>query len=226
VDGVIAVTGRDVQIIRQAAPEARIELLPNGVDCAYFSPRAAAEGLRLVFVGTLDYPPNQQAIQNFWEAVWPRLRPRQVPWVIAGSGLPKALEFVHRDPLIQFHQNAPDVRQFLDAQAILVAPILVGGGSRLKILTALAMGCPVVTTSIGCEGLDVQDGVQVLIADDPETMLGQVERLLDDAALRQKLGRAGRQLVLEKYDWAQVLAPLERIYAGLARQGEPPLSGR
>lgn len=102
-----------------------------------------------------------------------------------------------------------------DSNAIMVVPLQVGGGSRLKILTALAMGCPVVSTSLGCEGLEVLDGEHVLIADTPEAMLQMVNRLIDDPPLRLMLSQNGRCLAEKSYDWGIVLQPLQSIYKNL-----------
>lgn len=211
----IAVTERDRQMMLETVPFEKTSLLPNGVNSRHFQPATSAGELKFVFLGGLDYPPNQQAIRNFHDYVWPSLQPRRIPWYIIGSGVPGGLEFVHNDPHIKFLHNPPDVRPYLDSNAIMVVPLLVGGGSRLKVLTALAMGCPVVSTSLGCEGLEVADGKHVLLADTPDAMLEQVVRLIEDPQLRLELGRNGRQLAERLYDWQIVLQPLQSIYEKL-----------
>lgn len=215
VDHCITVTQRDFQMMSETIPVKKISLLPNGVDTQYFQPPANPGELKLIFIGGLSYPPNQQAIRNFRESVWPYLHSYKVPWYIIGSGMPEDLDFVHSDPQIHFLQNVPDIRPYLDSNSIMVVPLQVGGGSRIKILTALAMGSPVVSTTIGCEGLDVIDGKHILIADDPQAMLAHIDRLFKNPLLRMSLSRAGRQLVETHYDWRIVLEPLQSIYHDL-----------
>ena len=215
VDHCIAVTQRDFEMMAETIPAQKISLLPNGVDTRYFQPSPNPGELKLIFIGTLDYPPNQQAIRNIWEFIWPNLRQQQIPWYIIGSGMPGDLDFVHSDPQIHFLHNIPDIRPYLDSNSIMVVPLQVGGGSRIKILTALAMGSPIVSTAIGCEGIDVTNEEHILIADDPQTMLTQINRLCKDPLLRISLSRSGRQLVEKHYDWGIVLEPLHSIYNNL-----------
>ena len=116
---------------------------------------------------------------------------------------------------LSLHSNIPDERPFLDNNSIVIVPLWSGGGSRIKILTALAMGCPVVSTTIGAEGLDLEDGLHLLIADTPDEIQTAVEGLTTDDRLRRALGLQGRNRVVEAYDWSNTLAPMQKIYEAL-----------
>jgi polysaccharide biosynthesis protein PslH len=209
----IAVTERDQHMMAAIIPPERVSLLPNGVDCTHYTPHPPATEVRLVFIGCLAYPPNTSAIAYFLEHVWPRLSHTGLRFQVVGSGSSAPLDPLLKDqPMVSLHLNVPDERPFLDHNAIVVAPLWAGGGSRIKILTALAMGCPVVSTTIGAEGLDLQDGSHLLLADSPEAIQAAIQRLYRDAALRQELGLQGRARVLEAYDWLLTLAPMQDIY--------------
>jgi glycosyltransferase involved in cell wall biosynthesis len=209
----IAVTERDRQMMAAVKPPERVSLLPNGVDCTHYVPRPASPELRLVFIGCLAYPPNTSAVAYFLEHVWPALRYSGLHFQVIGSGSSAPLDPLLKDqPMVSLHLNVPDERPYFDHNAIVVVPLWAGGGSRIKILTALAMGCPVVSTTIGAEGLDLQNGRHLLLADSSEAMQTAIQRLVRDDALRRDLGNQGRARVLEAYDWSYTLASMQEIY--------------
>jgi glycosyltransferase involved in cell wall biosynthesis len=213
----IAVTERDRDIMAEVIPSARISLLPNGVDCNHYTPQPILPEVRLVFIGCLAHPPNTNAVAYFLKRVWPSMRRNDIHFQIIGSGSPAALlPFLEGESRITLHTDVPDERPYLDTNSIVIVPLLSGGGSRIKILTALAMGCPVVSTTIGAEGLDLQDGRHLLIADTPEEMRTAIERLQGDELLRMELAREGRQRVEAAYDWSNTLAPMQGIYQSLS----------
>jgi glycosyltransferase involved in cell wall biosynthesis len=209
----IAVTERDRQMMAEVLPQERLSLLPNGVDCSHYTPQPAKPEVRLVFIGCLAHPPNTNAVAYFLKHIWPRIRQNGLPFEIIGSGSPAPLSpYLDGESGISLHTNVPDERPYLDFNSIVVVPLWSGGGSRIKILTALAMGCPVVSTTVGAEGLDLENGRHLLIADTPETIQVAIERLQSDEQLRQELGRQGRQRIVEAYDWSNTLAPMQKIY--------------
>jgi len=184
-----------------------VEVVPNGVDCQHNRPGLAS--LRpntLIFNGALTYSANYDAMQYFLAEIYPRIR-QQVPEVsltITGSlrnvnpsGL-SLYESVHLSGYVD------DIRPLVTGSAVCVVPIRQGGGTRIKILEAMALGTPVVTTHKGAEGLEVTPGENVLLADDPEEFAAQVVRLLREPALRTCLTQNARQLVEEKYDWGRI----------------------
>lgn len=202
-----AVSERDASQLRSwGCPD--VEVVPNGVDTSYFAPRSGpmGESRTLVFTGSMDWRPNQDAIAWFARDVHPHL-------LMNG---PYRLDVVGRDPPPRFREHAglppeitltgtvEDVRPFVAASAIFVTPLRIGGGSRLKILEALAMEKPVVSTRIGAEGLDLVAGRDLLIADDGESFAAAVERLLTSPDLARQLAEAGGRVVRSHYEWDAV----------------------
>ncbi|MGQ9841834.1 MAG: glycosyltransferase, partial [Anaerolineae bacterium] len=182
----------------------RVALIPNGVDCAHNRPGLAQpQPNSLVFNGSLTYSANYDAMQWFLAQVWPRIR-AQVPaatLTITGSTAGVNLTGLALDDHVRLTGYVEDVRLPVAEAAVAIAPIRQGGGTRLKILEAMALGTPVVATAKGAEGLDVVDGEHLLLADDPERFAASVLRLLADDALAARLAADARRLVEGRYDW-------------------------
>ena len=185
----------------------RVEVVPNGVDCAHNRPGLAQPRPNsLVFNGSLTYSANYDAVQWFLAEVWPRIR-AQVPeatLAITGATAGVDLAGLALDDSVTLLGYVEDVRLPVAGAAVAVAPIRQGGGTRLKILEAMALGTPVVATSKGAEGLDVADGEHLLLADDPERFASQTIRLVSDADLHGRLAANARHLVETRYDWQQI----------------------
>lgn len=210
-DLILATSDRDAETLRALLPGRPVRVVPNGVDTTAFdmgSAGSAALGAeeapgRVVFTGTLGYYPNVQAVLHFAAQCWPRIR-AAVPdatWQIVGSYPPPEVLHLGELPGVTVTGAVPAVPPYLASAAVAVAPLLIGGGTRLKILEAFAMGRAVVATSIGCEGLVVEDGRHLLVADDAMAFADAVIALLRDAERRAALGAAGRALVEERYTW-------------------------
>lgn len=201
-------------------------VIPNGVDVAHFRPRrdVAVEPGTLVFFGTLDYFPNQDGVRHLLADVWPRLAaavPSARLRIIGPHPTPEVLAW--RGPRVEVVGCVEDLRPHLARAAVVVAPLRVGGGTRFKILEAMAMGRPVVSTTIGAEGLEVEDGRELLVADGPEAFAAAVRRVLADEPLARSLGAAGRALVERRYGWPAIASDLERFLWNLrARRGDAP----
>ena len=211
----------DRQGLLELAPRARVSVVPNGVDTSYFhlSGPAAGDPDRLLFTGKMEYQPNSDAVGFFMAEVMPRVRrarPGAHLEVVGMSPPPHLLELAQGQPMT-VHGAVPDVRPFAERCGISVVPLRAGSGTRLKILEALAMERAVVSTRIGAEGLDVVDGEHLLLADRPEDFAERVIALMEDDALRARLGRKGRQLVEERYDWKVVAGLLDEAYRSAAR---------
>jgi len=212
-DLVIAVSADDRERLHRLAPRSRCVAIPTGVDTSYFQPAGAPEARnRLVFTGSMDWYPNEDAILYFAEAILPRIR-AEVPDV--------TLSVVGRNPSARLREAAvragivvtgtvDDVRPYIDEAALYIVPLRAGGGTRLKIFEALAMGKAVVSTRVGAEGLALTPGRDVAIADQPDAFASAVATLLRDPARRSALGRAGRQLVQRRYSWEQVSSEFEQ----------------
>lgn len=198
----------DRERLHEIVPEANTVVVPNGVDCEYFTSedRPVRPG-SLVFVGTMNWYPNVQAMVYFLREIWPGLKAR-VPAVtldIAGSNPPESLVHMARSlPDVTVHGYLPDVRPLIDSAAVYICPIRDGGGTKLKILDAFAMRKCVVAHPIACEGIDVTAGKDVVLASTPEEFVHEIESLLRDEGRRDELARAARRLVEIRYSYREI----------------------
>jgi glycosyltransferase involved in cell wall biosynthesis len=226
-DGVVAVSEEDRRMLLRLQPAARIGVVPNGVDTAHFS-RSALAGERagpvslaantLVFSGTLDFRPNVDAVLWFMREVLPRIRARrpEVRLLVVGKRPAPALRALAAQGLLTLTGEVPDARPYIAGAAVYVVPMRIGGGVRLKLLEALALEVPVVSTTMGAEGVaGLRADEHCLLADDPADFAIAVLRLLDDPMLGRRLGAAGRELARERYDWTVIVPRLEALYAEL-----------
>ena len=243
-DAHIVVSERDAERLRFLNPEASVFVVENGVDTAYYSDEQVEQAHaawrvqharngsgarnRIVFVGSMDYHANVEGVASFAREVWPRLRARQpelVFTIVGRDPLPQVRELA-RIPGVEVTGTVDDVRPYYREALASVVPLNVGGGSRLKILEAMAAGVPVVSTSLGAEGLKVQDGENILIADTGEQLVESISSVVENADLRNQLRERGRALVSERYDWSTLGASLFRIYEELrstsAKRSVPP----
>jgi len=211
----IVVSDLDARRLSGIAPNAAIEVISNGVDAAYWRPRpdAAIEG-RIVFAGTLSWFPNRDAISFLLDEIWPALRStdRHRSLLLVGRNPPAMAVAAARDPCVQVTGFVSDARPYIASASICVSPVRVGGGTRLKILDALAMAKPVVATQLAVEGLDLVEGVHYLRADSAPEFVAQVRRLEDDPVLRTALGDAGRELVAGRFDWRVIGSRLDAAF--------------
>lgn len=211
----IAVSDEDAQMLQQISPQARISSVSTGVDIDFFKPDPAAQinPVELVFSGSMDWHPNEDAMLFFMDKVLPRVRQEipQLTLTIVGRNPSSRLQTTAKNANVEVTGTVSDIRPWLNRAAVYIVPLRIGGGTRLKIYEALAMGKAVVTTTIGAEGLNLQDGVHLLHADNAETLARQVVRLLHDPALASNLGTAGRQLVEANYAWSQVARQFETL---------------
>lgn len=207
------------------APRARILVAPNGVDLGLHHPTppdAQVPG-RVLFVGPTYHLPNRDALHFFLDDVWPRVRAMHPGATFRSLGRsPEAHRaFVDAQPEARALGLVPDVRPHVAEASCIVVPLRAGGGTRIKILEAWALGKAVVTTRIGCEGLDARHGENALIADDPAEFAAEVTRVLADPALRHRLGAAGRRTVEERYGWDGIGATLRERYLEIAGRSAP-----
>jgi glycosyltransferase involved in cell wall biosynthesis len=198
------------------APQARTAVVPNGVDLDFFragATPAVRAPTTLLFFGAIDYHPNTDAMLFFAREVMPLLRSRvpRVRLCIVGRRPPEAVTAL-RGPDVEVAGAVEDVRPYLERAAVVIVPLRLGGGTRLKILEALAMGKAVVSTTLGAEGLDVVPDRDLLLADDPATFAAQIRRLLDDPELAARIGAAGRRVVEARYGWGASVERLSAFY--------------
>lgn len=219
-DGIVAVSPLEQRWIQEQAPGAATELLPNGVNVEQFSPVAAADPSRtMLFTGLMNYPPNIDAVVWFCDSVLPivhRTHP-EVEFTIVGDKPARSVLALGARPRVTITGRVPDVRPYLADCLGLIVPVRSGAGTRLKILEAMAMRRPVVSTSLGAEGLDVAHGRNILLGDTPEELAAHIISLIEHPDLADRLGNSGRSLVQADYDWSACLAGLEDLYQALVR---------
>lgn len=213
---VLAVSEADKQTFERLYPGAvrrPIHVVQTGVDTQYFRPvPAASSNPHLVFTGSMDWLPNEDGMVFFVNDVLPHIR-RVYPDVtlsIIGRAPTPAVQRLADRAGITVTGRVDDVRPHVGAGTVYVVPLRIGGGTRLKIFEAMAMGKAVVSTTIGAEGLPVTPGQDILIADEPEAFAGAVVALLRDAGMRARIESEGRRLVVERYDWSAVAGDFER----------------
>ena len=206
-DGVVCTSDRDLAALKRLTALRASAVVPNGVDIETFLPADPAARVpgRVIFTGTMGYYPNVQAVLFFAEKCWPAIRARlpDATWEIVGSHPPAEVLALAALPGVTVTGAVADVRPHLAAASVAIAPLLIGGGTRLKILEAFATGTPMVSTRIGCEGLAVVPGVSLLVEDDPPAFAEAVVRVLTDASLRARLSLAGRSVAESTYGWAR-----------------------
>jgi len=204
VDGCLVTSKREAQIVLAHAPDTPVAVAPNGVDLGHFRPaREVPRPNSLVFNGILTYRPNLVAAHWLIEEVWPLVQSRHpdATLTVVGRAYPADLQKLKR-PGVLLTGEVPDIRPYLQRAAVIGVPVRMGGGTRLKVVEGLAMGKAIVSTSLGCEGLEIRDGQHVLIADDAGAFADKIVHLFANRAARAELGQAGRALVERYYSWS------------------------
>jgi glycosyltransferase involved in cell wall biosynthesis len=201
----IAVSELDMSMFKQIAPSARFEVVENGVDIRYFEPRNDNSIKdRLIFAGRLDQYSNRDAILHFCASVWPLVRdtiPEMSFTIIGSNPPPHLIEIAKNDRRIDLLGYVDDVRPHFARAMAMVCPIRDGGGTRVKILDAMAMGMPIISTTIACEGIHVVPGVDLLIADTPAEFNEKIREVYKNDTLRATLGARARAKAEEIYSW-------------------------
>ena len=207
-DAIAAITQEDAELMRKAAPEAKINIIPAGVDTDYFHPTdVEVDPNSIISIGTLDWDPNYDATRFFLDEIFPLILKRFPSTVfhIVGAAEHRILPYAEKfGDSVRVHGRVPDVRDYLARSAVLVVPLRIGGGMRLKLLEAFAMGKAIVSTSIGAEGNKAENGTHLLIRDSADAFAGGVAELLSDAELRQRLGESARTFVMKDYTWEKI----------------------
>lgn len=203
-------------------PYQRLEALPIGVDTDYFCPNPGPrEPYTLLSIGTLSWPANADSVLWFYHEIYPPLK-QQFPdlrFVIVGTNPPPTIRRLAADPLVEVTGWVEDVRPYLAHSTLLIVPMRVGSGMRVKILNALAMGLPVISTSVGCEGIAVTPGHTILIADEASTFRQRIADLLEDPRQQQALSKNGIALIREQYSWNAIY---RRVQASVAEMFAQP----
>lgn len=211
----ITVSEDDARELVTICPQAVAEVIPNGVDTNYFVPRRGEEELLAIFTGGMNMFANRDGVDWFVKEVWPLVR-RELPDArfVAIGQKPSAqlVAAVARGDGVEAPGYIADIRPAVARAAVYVVPLRVGGGTRLKVLDAMAQGKAIVSTSLGAEGIDVEDGVHLVLADDARSFAGRVVELLRDPARRTGLGDAARERAVERYSWPILGRKLGDLY--------------
>jgi polysaccharide biosynthesis protein PslH len=216
--GHVVCSEREREQLHRMEPAARIAVVPNGVDTAYFADGGSpGTRHRIVFVGAMRYPPNIEAAVTFVHNVWPHLRDHLPGYTLTlvGANPVPAVTALRDIAGVEVTGTVPDVRPYYREALAAIVPLRTGGGTRLKILEAMAAGVPVVSTALGAEGLSVAPGKNILLADvdDSESWLRALAGLAESEERPRELTSAGLQLVRDSYDWTSLGESLCRIYA-------------
>ena len=190
-------------------------LVENGVDLEQFRPAGSGESCELLFLGSLDWFPNRDAVEYMVQEILPLIQSATPIATLRVVGRRPPKDFVRRIaavPGVEVLGEVDDVRPCLERAGVIVVPLRIGGGSRIKILEALAMGKAVVSTRVGAEGLAVQDGHNILLADNPQDFAARVQQLMGSEEARSRLGKNGRDLVEQRYSWDDCAAALEAAW--------------
>jgi glycosyltransferase involved in cell wall biosynthesis len=216
---VLAVSENDQQALREVTGEsASIEIVPITVDARRFEGIWATrdpQQKKLFTIGTMFWPPNNEGVIWWLREGYEHLQKDcpDIVYDVVGARPPQTLQALSKKYRgVQLHGYVADLKPFWKYAGALAVPILSGGGVRVKILEAMAVGMPVISTTIGCEGLAVRDGEHLLIADTPKAFASACAVVLQDPKLAQKLAQNARQLLLERYDRAVALRSLDAVY--------------
>jgi glycosyltransferase involved in cell wall biosynthesis len=219
----VAVSPEDAARMRDDFLAQRVAVVDNGVDTSYFRPsRQDRLPGQILFLGSLDWRPNQDAVRILLDRIFPEVRRRHTKarLCIVGRNPP---EWLHRETslrdAVELHPNPPDVRPFLNGSAVMAVPLRIGGGSRLKILESLACGLPVVSTRVGAEGLCLVPGKHLDVVENAEDMVEALVHCLRNPARAEFMADQARRFVAERYDWSVLAEKLERVWSECAQRG-------
>jgi glycosyltransferase involved in cell wall biosynthesis len=224
---VIAVSEHDRRFMSAWVDPSRVTVVPTGVDLRQYQPDFSERELRpiVMFVGAMDWEPNIDAVEFFCKEVWPSVLTQipQAKFRIVGRNPDKRVQRVAGDS-IEVTGRVPAVIDQLREAAVVIVPLRIGGGTRLKIYEAMAAGKAIVSTSVGAEGLDVHHGRDIALADDPKGFAEAVLMLLQNVDVRKRYERAAAELAA-RYDWPAVAARFEEVLEKVAGQASMPPDG-
>ncbi|MCH7951352.1 glycosyltransferase [Patescibacteria group bacterium] len=211
----------DRQFIREVVPEAKIDVVSNGVDAEFFQEvkRKRLSSPVVLFVGQFKWMPNRDAAHFIHREIWPHIK-RAAPdcklWIV-GRHPTADIQALNNEPDVVVDDGIEDIRQAYAAASVLLAPIRSGRGTKYKILEAMASGTPVVATSLGIEGIKAVNGTHVLIADDAEGLAEKTIEILSNQEKAKGIAEAAKKLILKHYNWKKISRELDRIYRQLGK---------
>jgi glycosyltransferase involved in cell wall biosynthesis len=215
-DGVYLCSATDERRLIDEVPGVRTTVIPNAADVEYYRPRQTdppSDGRTVVYFGLLSTVPNVDGVIHFAQNIWPRIAAAhpEARWKIIGGRPPPSL-LALSGPRVELTGFVSDLRPHLAAAAVVIVPLRLGGGTRLKIIEAMAMGKAIVSTTLGAEGIEAVPGRDLLIEDEPAAFADAVGRLLAEPSLAARIGHSARQVVVERYAWRGAARALEGFY--------------
>jgi polysaccharide biosynthesis protein PslH len=222
-DGVYLCSMEDEQRLLDQVPGVRTAVIPNAADAEYYQPRPTdppPDGRTVVYFGLLSTIPNVDGVMHFVKDIWPRIaeaNPEARCKIIGGRPPPSLVALA--GPRIELTGFVSDLRPHLAAAAAVVVPLRLGGGTRLKIVEAMAMAKPIVSTTLGAEGIEAVRGRDILVEDEPAAFASAVNRLLTEPNLAARIGQAARRLAVERYAWSGAARTLESFYRRILESG-------
>jgi glycosyltransferase involved in cell wall biosynthesis len=216
-DRCIVVSDADRAILSKLCGAGNFVVIPNGVDIDYFNCNGAAApaGQHLVWTGSMKSPYNRDAVVFFLREIWPTIQ-RDIPEAtVTFVGASPISEFAGKSSSVTFTGYVDDVRPHVAGATVFIAPMRAGSGTKIKVLNAMAQAKPVITTTVGAEGIDVREGEELLIANEAEEFAKKTIHLLRNSCVAQKIGLCARRLIEKKYDWKIIELQIERLYQNI-----------
>jgi glycosyltransferase involved in cell wall biosynthesis len=214
-DGCVVVSEIDKELLLKMGVKSKLFVVPNGTNTKFFKPNnGKVVENSVLWIGHMDVHTNKDAVLYFWKEIYPILKKKypEVKMTFVGTAPPKEIaEAAQKDRQVKVTGFVDDIRPYIDEAAVMVVPIRIGSGTRLKILDAMAMGKAIVSTSVGCEGLNVNDGKNILVADNAENFVEKTVDLLKNPKKRINLGE-NALLLAKSYDWALIKKRQEAAY--------------
>jgi len=220
-DAAVTVSDRERDVLAMISPGSTIRVIPNGVDTSLLKPEPIKTVKKsLIFVGSHEHTPNLDAGLYFLKRILPRIR-RKIPgiktFLVGLGGHPRIRSCLDENVIAV--EPTRDVSRYYGLADFAIAPVRIGAGTRLKILEAMALGLPVISTSRGCEGLEIKDGMHLLVRNRPSAFAAAVIELYQRPGLVKELRETARELVERRYDWATISRDLEEVYQTVAKSG-------
>lgn len=220
-DAVTCTSDIDAAVFQRHCPADTIEIIPNGVDVTHYQPDFTSEArAHLIYIGSMDWYPNEDAVAFFADEVLPSVQDEvpNVQFSIVGGNPSARVERLAERKGVVVTGRVPEIKPYFAEATVFVVPLRIGSGTRLKILEALAMGKAIVSTSVGAEGLDLKDGEEIFIADEPTAFANAVIQLLTDSSRRRRIGENGRARVEQDYDWRSIGQKLHTLYESVIKK--------